>query len=559
MKTSSHFPAHLVRVAVVLLCAGAAVLAPAFAQTGAARSQSTKSPSPPAFAESVAVQVINVEAVVTDRQGVRAFGLTPQDFELLVDGQPATIEYFTEVRGGEALRENGHSPWSATPIAASQARGTSYLVFVDDFFTISTDRDRVLRALEQQLDLLGRDDRMAIVAWDGERVAMLTSWSGERTTLERALRDATLRPAYGLHRRAEREIFDTRPVFASLRRFSLQRDLDITERAYAARLTEQLERATAAAQATLRGFADPPGRKVLMLLSGGWPFSPGEFIAGPLAGAATFDYRAGEEVFGPLAHTANLLGYTLYPVDVPGLQDAGGNDASRDFAGTRRLNDIDFFRENEIQYTLRFLAKDTGGQALINGRREHLLEQVAADTRSFYWLGFVPSWSGDDAAHKIELRVTKAGHKVRSREGYVDLSPDRMVSMLSESALLFGAPASERPLGFAIVRAQPAGWGKMAVPVTLSIPATDVALLPGAGGYTADLQVRFAVMDDHGARAPIESLPLAVGRDTLPRSGDTIEYSTTLRMRRADHDVVVTVYDAVTGALWSTPAEIAAR
>ena len=45
-----------------------------------------------------------VEAVVTDRQGNRVTGLKPGDFRLEVDGKAVPIEYFNEVRGGQAQR-----------------------------------------------------------------------------------------------------------------------------------------------------------------------------------------------------------------------------------------------------------------------------------------------------------------------------------------------------------------------------------------------------------------------------------------------------------------------
>ena len=120
------------------------------------------------FGETIDVRVVNVEAVVTDRNGVRVFGLTPEDFRLLIGGKEVPIEFFTEIRGGEALRDAGASPWDIAPISEGQTRGTSYLVFIDDFFSIAVDRNRVLRALAEQLTFLQEGDRMAIVAWDGD-------------------------------------------------------------------------------------------------------------------------------------------------------------------------------------------------------------------------------------------------------------------------------------------------------------------------------------------------------------------------------------------------------
>ena len=55
------------------------------------------------FGETIDVRVVNVEVVVTDRQGNRVTGLGPGDFRLRVDGKDVPIEYFTEVRGGQAI------------------------------------------------------------------------------------------------------------------------------------------------------------------------------------------------------------------------------------------------------------------------------------------------------------------------------------------------------------------------------------------------------------------------------------------------------------------------
>ena len=81
----------------------------------------------------------------------------------------------------------------------------------------------------------------------------------------------------------------------------------------------RLEKAVLAASATLRSFAGPPGRRVLMLASGGWPNSPAVWMAGNRTSASfEGEYAWGEELYSPLIETANRLSYTVYPIDVPG-------------------------------------------------------------------------------------------------------------------------------------------------------------------------------------------------------------------------------------------------
>ena len=55
-----------------------------------------EAPSPPPFGEVIDVRIINLEAVVVDKSGVRVGGLAPEDFSLHVDGKPVSIDYFTE-------------------------------------------------------------------------------------------------------------------------------------------------------------------------------------------------------------------------------------------------------------------------------------------------------------------------------------------------------------------------------------------------------------------------------------------------------------------------------
>ena len=51
---------------------------------------------------------MDVEVVVTDRDGARVRGLGPEDFALTVDGDAVPIEFFTEVVGGVGGRGGDH-------------------------------------------------------------------------------------------------------------------------------------------------------------------------------------------------------------------------------------------------------------------------------------------------------------------------------------------------------------------------------------------------------------------------------------------------------------------
>ncbi|HBL26678.1 MAG TPA: hypothetical protein DD490_07575, partial [Acidobacteria bacterium] len=468
---------------------------------------------PPAglFGEQIDVRVVNVEVVVTDKDGNRVSGLVPSDFTLKVDGKPMPVEYFSEVRGGQALAPGAVAGADALPglpsLAPGAAVGTSYLVFIDDYFSLEPRRNEVLRKLKDDLARLRPEDRMAVVAWDGRSLDMLSTWSNTERILSRAFDQALARPSYGVQRLAERRSFDTtRRHNASLGvvpgpRSAFSQQLNIEEIGYAGDLANQVGRTVNAAVSTLRGFASPPGRKVMLLLSGGWPYSPADYAVDDpnRVLVSSREVPRGEELLRSLADTANLLGYTIYPIDVPGV-DAQGPDASQAEAeAATGLNR----REQEMHQSLEFIAEGTGGKAMLNSLREEAFSRAETDTRSYYWLGFTPGWQKNDKRHKVEVDVNRPGLKVRSRDSFLDLSRKSEVTMMVESAMLFGSPPGATPLPIQIGTPVQEGRREMVVPITLAIPVAAVTMVPLDGKIVAELELRVASVDENGDRSDV--------------------------------------------------------
>jgi VWFA-related protein len=522
-------------------------------------------PVPGSFGEIIEVRVVNIEVVVTDRDGVRVPGLRPEDFRLEVDGREVPIEYFTEVRGGDAISEAAvvAGTQNIPAVAPGSAVGTSYLLFIDDFFSIERDRDRVLRALIDDLPQLGEADRMAVVAYDGKGLEMLSSWSQSLPALERTRPKALERPTHGLTRLAERRANDSeralvpRPGFFERPMGPLGGRADLSQRGYIERLIEQVEGSVMAASATLRSFAAPPGRKVMLLLSGGWPYSPVQYATDSFAADLLEpDLPRGAELYEPLTDTANRLGYTLYPVDVPGLESESV-DASQASVDDARLSaDSSLNREQEREATLGFIAARTGGTALLNGLRQETLERVAGDTRSYYWLGFTPTRRGDDQRHRVEVEVIRPGLRVRSREGFQDISKPREVSMAVESALLFGNPPSSQALAVQVGRPEKRGRSISRLPLSIAIPLDALTRVPIDGKQVADLELRLAALDEEGRRSEIPIVPLQVSLPLDARPGSFVRYDTKIELRRVRQQLVVAIYDRAGGSLLSTTLEV---
>jgi VWFA-related protein len=522
-----------------------------------------KAPAPPSvFGEQIEVRVVNVEAVVVDRQGNRVAGLKPGDFRLEVDGKPVSIEYFNEIRGGQAIAPGPgeeSSPVKGLPsLAPGSPVGTSYLVFIDDFFSLSPRRDELLRGLKGQLSRLGPEDRMAIVAWDGGRVEMLSSWSNSDRQLGAAIEKALGRRAYGVARLAELRTFEGSRRLTGDRteagpRASFQQRIDLEEIEFSQRLAGQTERAVAAAASALRGFASPPGRKVMLLLSGGWPFSAVDYVLdNPNRPNTERVVPTGEEIFRPLVDTANRLGYTLYPVDVPGIE---GSTVDAGFAGPSR-NAFNL-REQEHEASLRFVAEQTGGRALINSASAELLQAAETDTRSYYWLGFTPAWQGNDKRHKVAVVVLPKGLKVRSRTDFLDLSRKAETSMIVESAMLFGNAPDARTISMKVGAPAVVNRKEMDVPVSLAIPVDALTFVPIEGKYTSELELRVSAVDAGGNRSPVPMVLVSLRSAEQPKAGTFVRYDTKIRMRRMPHHVMMALFDPLSGKILTGEADVA--
>lgn len=518
------------------------------------------------YSEVIDVRVVNVEVVVEEK-GARVRGLGPQDFVLEVDGKEVPIEYFTEVEGGLAIERAAAEDATVPALAPGTNVGTSYLVFLDEFFTRPPDRDRVIDGLLEQLPNLTPQDRMAIVAYDGKRVEMLTTWSQSVPDLTRVLRKAKDRPTFGLQRLAEQRVFESARDLEELRNNArrgseanqgdFRRSVDLEEEQLAQRISEQVKRATTAAASALRSFANPPGRKVMMIYSGGWPSDPGSWVTSdPYLSSRLTGVRRGEELIGPLADNANRLGYTLYMIDVPGIVNTGVDASESSLAEVDLILDRRQNRENQEEATLFDLAERTGGKALVNSASRDAFERVVADTRSYYWLGFTPQWKGDDTKHKVEVKLRKKGPDIRTRKGYSDLSRSSEVNMMVESSLLFGDPPSSEPLQVEVGRGQKAGFGTREVPLKVYIPLHALTFLPGPNGFVCDAELRVAVLDEDGNTSEIPVIPLLVQGKEAPRPGAIKIWENKLKMRHKRHDLVVSIYDKASGKILSAKVEV---
>ena len=512
---------------------------------------------PDLFSDMIDVRVVNVEVVVTDRRGNRIRGLEASDFELLVDRRPVPISYFTEVDEGVARSSFDDEVARVPSLATDEPVGTSYLIFIDDLHAVGQHRNRVLDRLEQDLVLLTPADRVAIVAFDGDGLSRLTDWTSSRQEISRALVLARQRRA-GSHARL--------------------RDWGARE--------SQVRKAVMAATATVRALAGAPGRKVALLLADGWSASHRAL------NITEFEAPWGDtdSLYHPLVHAANQVGFSLYPIDLPGFthlvtcRSSHGprRSVGSPYSDTRgwtlgtsgrsyriptpwlqrstpgaRPEATGRCRRGTGHGVLRFLARQTGGLPMLDASRDRALAQASADTSTYYWLGFEAPRDQDDELHDIKVRLPgRGGLRVRTRKHYLDMSRGTEVTMLVEGALVFEDSPGKEVLEARFGTPRKAGFRKISVPVEVSIPLDDVQLMPMDGRWMNELEFRVTLIDEHGDRSetPVAKIPIA--GSTQPQPGDVFVYETGLVMRKRSHRYVAAIYDPLSGAILSASGTV---
>lgn len=517
------------------------------------------------FGETIDVRVVNLEVVVVDGDGRRVSGLAASELRLKVDGKPVPIDYFTEVAEGRAVAEGAGAagaPPAVAGVTPGGEVGTSYLLFLDDSFTsVNRDRNIVLQGLIDELSRLRPQDRMAVVAFSGKTPELLANWSrpaAVRPVLERAMRQ----PGRGLaatanleHAAAVADVGEAPEPIAGIPTPSFPGpplvDQAPNEACMLVRKYEStLQKAASALTATLRSLSGAPGRKVALVAAGGWPRSVKEYVFGGNisrwpAGCKVLDVALWDDVH----KVANQVGFTLYPVLIPELGQAVAAEGD-DYPVP--LNPLE--GASQVQETLQLLARETGGEAFAGGARRDLLARVADDTRSYYWLGFTPTWKGDDRGHRVEVEVTRPGLSVRSRLGFQDLSRKTEITNRVESALLFGDPPGVLPLK-AELGALPAKKGRkdtVRVPLKLTIPMDHVTMIRKGRQYVAELELRVALLDEKGNRNDIPVIPVQLAGPQPPAPGQHAVYETEVEVRRIEQDVVVALFDPPSGKLMKT-------
>jgi hypothetical protein len=191
----------------------------------------------------------------------------------------------------------------------------------------------------------------------------------------------------------------------------------------------------------------------------------------------------------------------------------------------------------------------------MNTQRIKALEVAETDTRSYYWLGFTPTWERNDKQHRVEVQVLRPGLTARYRNSFLDLSKQASVSMILESALLFGNLPDAIPMPLRVGASQSTKAGTE-IPLTLALPVSAFTAVPTNGKYRAKLELRIVATDDQGNRSDIQTLPLDLASDKEPKPGGYVKYETKVTIKGKPRRLVLATYDPLSGKIATAQADL---
>src|SRR5687768_16858811 len=144
----------------------------------------------PRFSERLDVSLVNVEVIVTDRDGNRVRGLKAEDFTILEEGKPQQIANFAEyAAAAQAVEVSVDGPAPAARAAEPPPRQQrTVLVFVDEIALLASKEDIRLAITDVLDNALQPGDVGAVLSWTNRlnvRQAFTTDLDAMRAAIGR--------------------------------------------------------------------------------------------------------------------------------------------------------------------------------------------------------------------------------------------------------------------------------------------------------------------------------------------------------------------------------------
>ena len=226
-----------------------------------AAAQST-GPLPPLTAQ-VEVRVVNVDVSVTDGNGAPIPDLTKDDFQIFEDGKLQKITNFALVNSAQGMTK------VATPPGSLTDNRRRMLLIIDNNYLSIRDRNRALDTIEKYLDSSFTGEWA--VAAVGHSVDMLQGFTADKTLIHRALAKARKMGSSEVQAKIDRSVLSERytHIDDTLLPPDYQAKIDFSGQEQSFRNLLTMQNTARAVVDTARSYSAEPGKKFIVLLTGG--------------------------------------------------------------------------------------------------------------------------------------------------------------------------------------------------------------------------------------------------------------------------------------------------
>ncbi len=370
-------------------------------------------------------QLVQIDVVVTDKKNKHVQNLTQDDFEVMVDGAPQSLTYFSQINLKSAVsrekpsrkKRDANSP-PAPPesmptrlIEPDEVQRTIAFV-VDDlglsFRSTEFVRETLRKFVAEQMQ---EGDLVAIIR-TGNGLGMLEQFTSDKRVLYSAIERLTWNP---LSR-------DMMPGYAD---GSADVSQDAADNQSTLDLFEEF-RETSFTTGTLgtvgfvmQGLRALPGRKSVVLLSDGFRIN-----------SRGNDDNTTQLILNQMQNLidqAGRSGVVVYSMDAKGLQaympgaDTGGRPSASSYSDA--MDAAQEALEGPV-----YLSKQTGGFVVRDTNDLNIgIQEALYDQQSYYLLGFDPDdETFDRKFHKLNVKVKRPGLTVRARAGFFGVAEEEL-------------------------------------------------------------------------------------------------------------------------------------
>jgi VWFA-related protein len=533
-------------------------------------------------------ELVQTDVMVFDKGGRFIDGLQREQFELRVDGKPQPISFFDRITAGSASEEAQLAAARGTARPTEEKnpgsvgvsdRGRVVIFFIDDLHLAFDSLKRAQKTLLQFIDeQMRQNDQVAIASTSGQ-IGFLQQLTDNKTVLRLAVSRLKLqpqlmtdgdRPPMSEYLAQAIVVKHDGRVMSYFMEPLVQQGMPATvaEQMVGNRAQRILQQSHAVARNTFisleslaRTVAPQAGRKLVFFISDGFLLNSND--------------RDIYERLSSITNVAARNGVVIYTIDGRGLATDSTFDATTEghFDPTGRIASANAGELTATQETLRQLAADTGGRALLNTNApEASITRTLKETATYY----IIAWRPDSAEQKSE--------KLRRIEVKIKGRPELTVQVKRG----FLAPAKETPakalptvearsakpktpveeLRAAIGSFYPNGGiptalaldyldspqGGPLLTISMQVPASVLAFDTSAGKARAELDVGGYVYNDKGQTGASFEDHLSANADSLEvaqQPGRSVFYTYHVKLAPGLYQVRVAARDTKSGRIGS--------